>query len=85
MVQSMASAIVIALMLWVSIPHMGGCQNSGPFLGPYYNTAPNISGTQKGTIIFDNHPYGYLGPFGCGTWTLRVIRGPCRGVRALGF
>ena len=31
--------------------HMGGCQNYGPFLDPYYNTAPNISGTQKGTII----------------------------------
>ena len=31
--------------------HMGGCQNYGPFLGPYYNTAPNIYGTQKGTII----------------------------------
>ena len=31
--------------------HMGGCQNYGPFLGPYYNTAPYISGTQKGTII----------------------------------
>ena len=30
---------------------MGGCQNYGPFLDPYYNTAPNISGTQKGTII----------------------------------
>ena len=22
--------------------HMGGCQNYGPFLSPYYNTAPNI-------------------------------------------
>ena len=21
---------------------MGGCQNYGPFLGPYYNTAPII-------------------------------------------
>ena len=21
--------------------HMGDCQNYGPFLGPYYNTAPN--------------------------------------------
>ena len=21
---------------------MGSCQNYGPFLGPYYNTAPNI-------------------------------------------
>ena len=30
---------------------MGGCQNDGPFLDPYYNTEPNIFGTQKGTII----------------------------------
>ena len=30
---------------------MGGCQNYGPFLGPYYSTAPSILGTQKGTII----------------------------------
>ena len=22
--------------------YMAGCQNYGPFLGPYYNTAPNI-------------------------------------------
>ena len=22
--------------------HMGGCQNYSLFLGPYYNTAPNI-------------------------------------------
>ena len=22
--------------------HMGGCQNDGPFLGPYYNAAPVI-------------------------------------------
>ena len=22
--------------------YMGGCQNYGPFLGPYYNMAPNI-------------------------------------------
>ena len=22
--------------------YMGGCQNYGPFLGPYYNTAPTI-------------------------------------------
>ena len=22
--------------------HMGGCQNYGPFLGPYYDTAPII-------------------------------------------
>ena len=31
--------------------HLGGCQNYGPFLGPYYNTAPIIQGTPKGTII----------------------------------
>ena len=30
---------------------MGGCQNYGPFLGPYYNTAPIIQGTQNGTLI----------------------------------
>ena len=30
---------------------MGGCQNYGPFLDPYYNTAPNIEGTRKRTII----------------------------------
>ena len=30
---------------------MGGCQNYGPFLDPYYTTAPNIQGTQKGIII----------------------------------
>ena len=23
-------------------PHMGGCQNYGPFLGPYNTTAPSI-------------------------------------------
>ena len=25
-----------------SFIYMGGCQNYGPFLGPYYNTAPSI-------------------------------------------
>ena len=30
---------------------MDGCQNYSPFLDPYYNAAPNIQGTQKGTII----------------------------------
>ena len=36
---------------------MGGCQNYGPFLDPYYNTAPNIEGTQKGTIKNNRKPY----------------------------
>ena len=30
---------------------MDGCQNYGPFLGPYWNTAPRICGTQNVTII----------------------------------
>ena len=32
-------------------PYMGDCQNYGPLLDPYSNTAPDIQGTQKGTII----------------------------------
>ena len=36
---------------------MGGCENYGPFLDPYYNTAPNTEGTQKGDYNFDDHPY----------------------------
>ena len=35
--------------------HVGDCQNCGPFLGPYYNTGPNL-GDPKGTINFDNSP-----------------------------
>ena len=35
---------------------MGGCQKSGPFLGPYYITAPNILGYPKRDHNFDNHP-----------------------------
>ena len=34
-----------------STPHIGGCQNYGPILEPYYNTAPNICCTQNGTKI----------------------------------
>ena len=30
---------------------LGGCRNVGPFLDPYDNTAPNIQGTQKGTLV----------------------------------
>ena len=36
---------------------MGGCQNYGPFLGTLNNRGRIIIGIQKGTIIFDNHPY----------------------------
>ena len=39
---------------------MGGCQNYGPFLDPYYNTAPIYLGYPKKDHNFDNHPYGSL-------------------------
>ena len=29
----------------MSINSVGGCENYGPLLDPYYNTAPNIYGT----------------------------------------
>ena len=34
---------------------MGNCQNYGPFLGPYYNTGPNL-GDPKRDHNFDNPP-----------------------------
>ena len=34
-------------------PVLGGCQNCGPFLGPWYNTT---LGDPKGDHSFDNHP-----------------------------
>ena len=37
--------------------YMGGCQNYGPFLDPYYSTAPNILGYPKRDHNFDNHQY----------------------------
>ena len=41
--------------------YMGGCQNYGPFLGPYnitgLNTGPNL-GDPKRDHHFDNPPYG---------------------------
>ena len=40
--------------------YMDGCQNYGPFLGPHYNTAPNILGYPKRDHNFDNHPYIYI-------------------------
>ena len=36
--------------------HLGGCQNYGPFLGPYYNTGPNL-GDPKRDHNFDNPPF----------------------------
>ena len=44
---------------------MGVCQNYGPFLGPYYNTAPIITynlGYPKRDLNFDNHPHEFCSP-----------------------
>ena len=42
------------------IRNMGGCQNYGPLLGPYYNTANIILGTQTGpTILRTTHMSGW--------------------------
>ena len=44
--------------------HMGGCQNYGPFLGPYYSTGPNTGpnlGDPKRDHNFDNPPYVRIG------------------------
>ena len=35
---------------------MGSCQNYGPVLGPYYNTAPTKLGYPKRDPNFDNYP-----------------------------
>ena len=35
---------------------MGGCQNYGPFLEPYYTTAPNLFRDH-----LDNHTIAWLG------------------------
>ena len=45
---------------------MGGCQNYGPFLGPYINTAPILLGT-KSTHVF--WVWGFRG-FSLGIWGL---------------
>ena len=43
---------------------MGGCQNYHPLWDPYYNTAPDIQGTQKGTIILTTTRMIYSTPAG---------------------
>ena len=37
---------------------LGGCQNYGPFLGHYYNTAPFFLGYPKRDPKFENYPFG---------------------------
>ena len=54
---------VVARMLGVpffmgthEVCYTGGCQNHGPFLDPYCNTAPNIQAAQQRDHNFDNLP-----------------------------
>ena len=35
-------SVIDSFVRSLSFLHLGGCQNYGPFLGPYYNTAPII-------------------------------------------
>ena len=37
--------------------YLGGCQNYGPFLGPYYNELTYYLGYPKRDHNFDNHPF----------------------------
>ena len=41
----------------IELCHKGDCQNYGPFLGPYYNTGPNL-GDPKRDHNFDSSPQG---------------------------
>ena len=49
------------LCVWRQPKHtqVGGCQNYGPCLGPYYNTAPIILGYPKRDHNFDNYVSGH--------------------------
>ena len=47
---------------------VGGCQNYGPFLGPWYNTVL-VFADAKGDHNFDNHP--------CRMMYSRLISFPC--------
>ena len=51
---------IIGVLLGLYWAYMGGCQNDGPFLGPYYTTAPNIKGIRKGTIILTTTHIGIM-------------------------
>ena len=44
---AVSARVTVAMLVVVGVAavdfcQLGGCQNSGPFLDPYYNTAPNI-------------------------------------------
>ena len=63
---------------------MGGCQNSGPFLGTLNNRCHTITGTQKRTIILRTHhirvPYFRKPPKCC---RVRAPRGSQGAVQVL--
>ena len=54
----------------------------GPCLGPEYDTAPSVSGIQKGTIILKTthiHMYFYIHMI----WFLHLLETGCRGANLL--
>ena len=53
--------LFLRLVCWIGWD-MGGCQSHGPLLGPEYNAAPRIEGTQKGTIILRTTHIWYRTP-----------------------
>ena len=55
--------IYIYVYIYIYI-YTGGCQNYGPFLDSYYNTAPDIQGTQKRTVILTTTHMLYDSGFG---------------------
>ena len=60
MIETLYNRYMTQVSMYIYI-YMGGCQNYGLLLDPYYNTAPNIQGTQKGTIILTTtHIYIYI-------------------------
>ena len=60
-IMSIASSESIPTKTELHDAYMGGCQNYGSFLDPYYNTAPNISVPKIGDHNIDNQPYTFMG------------------------
>ena len=68
--------------------HMGGCQNYGPFLDPYYNTAhygTQYLGCPKRDHNFDDDPYGCIGSEGAVCSEILTVSKRLPPTRAQGF
>ena len=53
---------------------MGGCQNYGPLLGPYYKYGTYYLGYPKRGLHFDSYPYvGMFAPAALTSLSLRAI------------